>query len=603
MAVGLRAPKGPPRHLKHSEGFRYNFSLGTPECTRVQLHAGRRPPAAACSHLRCRPAGPSNDEEIGNEKLQAFLSDDKVAGLLKQAEEFRPRLSDDQKERDSHVLISDLVSPDEDGSTLQWVQLVMQGGGMLGIAHVGYVCVLEEAGVRFLGLGGASAGAINGMLMACVRKKLTDKTWEEMLKIMLSPQLDFSDFEDGQPFFQKLRKNVDEHLNKAHPLIQHVFWFIGLVCKLACQLIKGNFNKAWQMLGVHPGDKFLDWIKGEMGKKGVTTDAQLREKLAWNCGEEGAGVGDSQVVLWRRKERSDEREEKLRLRDKARTSAEPMTGTDITSAAVDFKDPGLTDVTATIRSDWPLKLVTSELITQSKVQLPKDAHLFYKGGEGGEIMACPADYVRASMSIPLFFQPFRLNIPEGGAVENDSDEKRRQMYKAWKEATGNQGPVPKEAIFVDGGTLSNFPIELFHRPVVPLLPTLGARLGSTVPTTNDSSDKAIMSPLALLSSMFNCSKNMADKDFLQQNRDYRHLLQTINTADFNWLNFTMTDGEKKRLFVRGMEAGVEFLKTWRMGENYGAGRQKWEAYKAERAAKLIADWNSTGHPDVIAKLR
>jgi predicted acylesterase/phospholipase RssA len=30
---------------------------------------------------------------------------------------------------------------------------------MLGIAHVGFVRVLEEAGVRFLGLGGTSAGA------------------------------------------------------------------------------------------------------------------------------------------------------------------------------------------------------------------------------------------------------------------------------------------------------------------------------------------------------------------------------------------------------------------------------------------------------------
>lgn len=30
---------------------------------------------------------------------------------------------------------------------------------MLGIAHVGFVRALEEAGVRFLGLGGTSAGA------------------------------------------------------------------------------------------------------------------------------------------------------------------------------------------------------------------------------------------------------------------------------------------------------------------------------------------------------------------------------------------------------------------------------------------------------------
>ena len=45
----------------------------------------------------------------------------------------------------------------------QYVDLVMQGGGMLGIALVGYTYVLEQVGLRFLGLGGSSAGAINAL--------------------------------------------------------------------------------------------------------------------------------------------------------------------------------------------------------------------------------------------------------------------------------------------------------------------------------------------------------------------------------------------------------------------------------------------------------
>ena len=49
---------------------------------------------------------------------------------------------------------------------------------MLGVAHVGFVSVLENAGIRFLGLGGTSAGAINAALMAAVRKSPLDVSSE-----------------------------------------------------------------------------------------------------------------------------------------------------------------------------------------------------------------------------------------------------------------------------------------------------------------------------------------------------------------------------------------------------------------------------------------
>ena len=54
---------------------------------------------------------------------------------------------------------SDII--DSDGH--QYVDLVMEGGGVLGIALVGYTYVLEQMGIRFLGIGGTSAGAINVM--------------------------------------------------------------------------------------------------------------------------------------------------------------------------------------------------------------------------------------------------------------------------------------------------------------------------------------------------------------------------------------------------------------------------------------------------------
>jgi len=48
----------------------------------------------------------------------------------------------------------------------QYVDLVMEGGGVLGVALVGYTFVLEEIGLRFLRVGGTSAGSINALLVA-----------------------------------------------------------------------------------------------------------------------------------------------------------------------------------------------------------------------------------------------------------------------------------------------------------------------------------------------------------------------------------------------------------------------------------------------------
>lgn len=50
----------------------------------------------------------------------------------------------------------------------QYVDLVQEGGGILGIALVGFVYALDEVGIRFVSLAGTSAGAINTVLLAAV---------------------------------------------------------------------------------------------------------------------------------------------------------------------------------------------------------------------------------------------------------------------------------------------------------------------------------------------------------------------------------------------------------------------------------------------------
>ena len=69
------------------------------------------------------------------------------------------------------------------------------GGGMLGIGLLGFTYILEQAGIRFVGLGGTSAGAINTMLIAARRKSPDQACSLELLEILA--KADFPSFLDG----------------------------------------------------------------------------------------------------------------------------------------------------------------------------------------------------------------------------------------------------------------------------------------------------------------------------------------------------------------------------------------------------------------------
>jgi NTE family protein len=72
------------------------------------------------------------------------------------------------------LIVSDVL----DGEDHQYVNLVQKGGGVLGVALVGYTYVLKQMGIRFIRLAGTSAGAINTSLMAVTgaKKEMLVKT-------------------------------------------------------------------------------------------------------------------------------------------------------------------------------------------------------------------------------------------------------------------------------------------------------------------------------------------------------------------------------------------------------------------------------------------
>tara|TARA_B100001059_G_C17771563_1_gene548768 strand:- start:484 stop:870 length:387 start_codon:yes stop_codon:yes gene_type:complete len=76
----------------------------------------------------------------------------------------------------------------------QYVNLVQESGGVLGIALVGsYTYILEKAGIRFMNLVGTSAGTINTMMMAGLGRIDKEKSEKNLTILNNQPLFDLVD--------------------------------------------------------------------------------------------------------------------------------------------------------------------------------------------------------------------------------------------------------------------------------------------------------------------------------------------------------------------------------------------------------------------------
>jgi NTE family protein len=194
--------------------------------------------------------------------------------------------------------------------------------------------------------------------------------------------------------------------------------------------------------------------------------------------------------------------------------------------------------------------IAADITTGTKVKFPEMAGLYWDNPQ----TVNPACFARASMSIPFFFHPYRvMGIP--------------QQTASWTKIGKREGlTLPQNVMFMDGGIMSNFPINVFHEPYqVPTAPTFGAKIGI------DQSHRDVTRPAQLLGAVFDAAHHTLDEDFIEHNPDYRLLVKEINTGNHHWLNFSMEDGEKVDLFARGAEAAAEFLCGF-----------EWEQYKKVR---------------------
>jgi len=399
-------------------------------------------------------------------KYEDFVDQPEFQEMLKKAKKLKEKQ------------FSDVI--DDEG--YQYVDLVQEGGGVLGIALVGYTYILETAGIRFFHLAGTSAGAINTLVLAGI--DTMDKAKSQQVLDVLAKQNLF-DFVDGDPVL----KGIIQKVIDGTP-------FRKLLWKLLRNIRKVK-KALFVNLGLNPGQVFEKWLENVLRESPnqITTIGELLEKRSKKHFPKG-----------------------LRHR--------------ITSEPVQDKEANT-------------YIITADVTTQTKVVLPQMGHLYW----GDKMMQeSPAKMARASMSVPFFFIPFEIdNIPNAGEDDNAD----------WIKTATYNGPVPKKVKFVDGGMISNFPINIFHSSPgnVPRKPTFGARLSQYRETFSDVDDLG-----AFIGSMINTMRHDADNEFLKKNPDFNKLICLIDAdQQFNWLNFNMSDEKKKKLFLLGARKGLEFI--------------------------------------------
>lgn len=457
---------------------------------------------------------------------------------------------------------------DENGYTLQYVDLVMEGGGVLGFALVGYTYLLEEMGIRFVGLGGTSAGAINAILLAS-QGPFNEKKSEKILEILSKKESNFFSFIDTKQPLKYVIQNVikwNKDLNSKIkvilsiilPLLILVSGFLLLVLFINKELfiISGSicfgffitaviffitvfilFFFIWNFKGINPGDNFRNWLQKNIGKNNFSEI------------EDCMKGGGSKLYNENNKELEYSINKKLAI-------------------------------------------ISSEITTETKVRFPVMRSLFFNENDKN---IKPADFVRMSMSIPFFFKSVKVkSLP----YLNDD---LKQKWRNWAGIGRNENPqFPTSAEFVDGGTMSNFPIDSFHRynkfimeyddngnklpdkilernkssinDNCPNMPTLGVKIG-----TDRQCQNKIESISDFLMQIFNSSRHLHDYEFILNNPDYENLVEFIDTKStkINWLDFDLSEDDKAILFIKGLEAATKFLIKFDWGK-YKERRKKFD---------------------------
>jgi NTE family protein len=459
------------------------------------------------------------------------------------------QFQEELKNQGKPLVVSDVT--DEEGN--QYVDLVQEGGGVLGIALVGYTYVLEKMGIRFFSMAGTSAGSINTLLLACCGRKETAKSPQIVEHLAALDMFSFVDGKPGNSRFTRWTKKWIQRLVLRPQSLKRILSFVKwlfillLLSSISCFVVNFFYPGIAKWLGLSATVLLLLAIG--MVIWGLRRFRQIARS--------GYGLNSGHTFHQWLKD----------ILDDCRIQQDPLKGPINSLAALGEHFMQVPKLKLKPDSRRPvqepphmpmLTLITCDIVSKLKIEFPRMWDLYWDRPEAVH----PADFVRASMSIPVFFEAYSQTGLRG---KSNFDTWSRQVN--WQNANRL---IPDSSQFIDGGILSNFPISIFYNPAypVPRMPTFGIRLQDGI---IDAANRSNNSLFRYLFSVFSTIRFHYDRDFINRNRAFNRAVCSIDVRGYSWLNFFMTNEDKMALFRKGAEAAISFLKQF-----------EWEQYKAER---------------------
>jgi NTE family protein len=168
---------------------------------------------------------------------------------------------------------------------------------------------------------------------------------------------------------------------------------------------------------------------------------------------------------------------------------------------------------------WSLVVTASDLSRRRLVRIPWDLASYGIDPDGFSV----ARAVRASSAIPYVFEPVRV----AGAT------------------------------WVDGGLLSDFPVQLFDR-AEPRWPTFGIRLSARpgIPPTHP-----VHGPVSLGIAAIETLVSNQDNAYIDDPCTVRRTI-FVPASEVSPIDFNITAEQREALYQRGLQAGKQFLTTW-----------------------------------------
>ncbi len=195
----------------------------------------------------------------------------------------------------------------------------------------------------------------------------------------------------------------------------------------------------------------------------------------------------------------------------------------------DLVDPDATDEA---EDRHRLQVIATDITDHELLRLPRDAERF--GVDPDELGV--AEAVRMSMSIPIFFGPWR-----------------------WRSRTDG-----REHLIVDGGVLSNFPVWIFDSAGEPRWPTFGLMLVEPEPRAAPGANQPPApdaSIVTYLKDLVNTMLEAHDRMYLENDTFVRTI--PIPTLGVRTTEFDLTRERAEALYESGRQAAEAFLASWR----------------------------------------